>query len=170
MKLEVKLKYALKTKDEKIINQVFEEIYYEYGHLVGFVISKYISSKNDIEELINDVFLSFFNNLDKIKLQNIKAYLTKTAKNRAIDFLRKENNKKYILENEIVLASGDNDNSLYSILIRNMKQVLTDEEVNIVIDHVVYDMSFKVIAKNSNKPVSTISTKYYQAINKCKME
>lgn len=76
LRVEENLKYALRTKDKRIINQVFEEIYYEYGHLIGFVISQYVKNKSDVEELINDVFLNFFNNLDKIKIKNIKAYLT----------------------------------------------------------------------------------------------
>ncbi len=52
------LKYALKTKNKKIINQAFEEIYYEYGHLIGFIISQYAKNYSDVEELINDVFLN----------------------------------------------------------------------------------------------------------------
>jgi len=55
LRVEENLKYALRTKDKRIINQVFEEIYYEYGHLIGFVISQYVKNKSDAEELINDV-------------------------------------------------------------------------------------------------------------------
>lgn len=169
MRVEEKLKYALKTKDKKIINLVFEEIYYEYGHLIGFVISQYVKNKADVEELINDVFLNFFNNLDKIKIKNIKAYLTKIAKNKAIDHLR-ENKNKYTLENEIVLKTGVPAENLYLVIINDMKRVLTDEEIDIIIDHVIYDLSFGYIAKKYNKPISTISTKYYQAIQKYKAE
>lgn len=168
LRLEDELKYALRSKNKKIINQVFEEIYYEYGHLVGFVISQYVNSKLDIEELINDVYLSFFNNLDNIKIKNIKAYLTTTAKNKAIDYLRKKNNN-YLLENDIIYKTED-DNSLYSITLKDMKNKLSDEEINIIIEHVVYDKSFKTIAKELNKPISTISTRYYQAISKYKKE
>lgn len=169
LKVEESLKYALRTKDKKIINQAFEEIYYEYGHLIGFVISQYVKNKSDVEELINDVFLNFFNNLDKIKIKNIKAYLTKIAKNKAIDYLR-ENKNKYILENELVLKAGENDNSLYLLIINDMKSLLNDEEIDIIIEHVIYDVSFKTLARKYNKPISTISTKYYQAIQKYKAE
>ena len=102
LRLEERMKYALRVKDKKLLDEVFKDIYNEYFHLIGFVISEYVNNKNDVEELINDVFLSFFNNLDKIKLKNIKAYLTKTAKNKAIDFIRCNKNK-YLLENEILL-------------------------------------------------------------------
>ncbi len=161
------LKYALKTKNKKIINQAFEEIYYEYGHLIGFIISQYVKNYSDVEELINDVFLNFFNNLDKIKIKNIKAYLTKIAKNKAIDYLI-ENKNKYLLDNELVLTTGEADRSLYSIIIKDMKRLLTDEEIEIIIEHAIYDVSFKALAKKYNKPISTLSTKYYQAIQKYK--
>lgn len=169
LNLEQKLKYALKSKNKNQINDVFEEIYYEYGHLVGFVISKYVSSKLDIEELINDVFLSFFNNLDKIKMKNIKAYLSTSAKNKAIDYLRKNKNA-YILENDLLMNMGSNDNTLYSLILNDMKKILTTEEIEIILEHIVYNQSFKTIALKFNKPTSTISTKYYQAIEKYRME
>lgn len=169
LRVEENLKYALRTKDKRIINQVLEEIYYEYGHLIGFVISQYVKNKSDVEELINDVFLNFFNNLDKIKIKNIKAYLTKIAKNKAIDYLR-ENKNKYVLENDMVLKAGEPDNSLYLLIINDMKRILSEEEINIIIEHVIYDVSFKALAKKYSKPISTISTKYYQAIQKYKTE
>ncbi len=48
MSLEKKLSKAINQKNPEKIEQVFEEIYYEYGKLVGFIISKYISKKEDI--------------------------------------------------------------------------------------------------------------------------
>ena len=167
MRLEERMKYALRVKDKKLLDEVFKDIYNEYFHLIGFVISEYVNNKNDVEELINDVFLSFFNNLDKIKLKNIKAYLTKTAKNKAIDFIRCNKNK-YLLENKIVNNRPSFDNSLYYLIVNDMKRVLTVEEIDIIILHVVYDLSFKSIAKKYKLPITTISTKYYQAIKKYK--
>ena len=52
MSLENKLLKAINSNNPNKIESVFEEIYYEYGKLVGFIISKYISKKEDIEELL----------------------------------------------------------------------------------------------------------------------
>ena len=65
MSLERKLENALLLNDIQRIDLLFEEIYYRYGKLVGFVISKYVFVKEDIEESISDVFISFYNNLKK---------------------------------------------------------------------------------------------------------
>lgn len=169
LEIEEKLRIALKYKNKNTLNNVFEEIYYEYGNLVGFVISKYVQDKGDIEELINDVFLSFFNNLYKIKLKNIKSYLTTAAKNKAISYLRKNKNS-YILDDNCISKIVEQSNTLYYQIIRSMKDILSDEEINLIIEHTVYDVSFKELAKKSNKPISTISTQYYSAINKYKTE
>jgi RNA polymerase sigma-70 factor (ECF subfamily) len=162
------LKCSIKSKDINKINAVFEEIYYEYGHLIGFVISKYVSNKQDIEELINDVFLSFFNHIDKIKIKNIKSYLAITARNKAINHYKK--NKKDILINpEIIDKKTSSDNTLYYIIIDDMRKILSDFEITIIIEHVVLGKSFKEIAQDNNKPISTISDQYYNAIKKYKI-
>ena len=70
----------------------------------------------------------------------------------------------------MVLKAGEPDDSLYLLIINDMKRILSEEEINIIIEHVIYDVSFKTLAKKYNKPISTISTKYYQAIQKYKTE
>ncbi len=70
MNFENKLKQALKSNSIEQIYSVFSEIYYFYYRLVYFTIMKYISIPNDIEDLTQDVFVDFFNNLS-IKIDNI---------------------------------------------------------------------------------------------------
>ena len=70
--LEKKLRAAIKSNNINKIEIIFEDIYYEYGKLVGFIISKYVSKKEDIEELVDDVFINFFKVLYKTKIENIK--------------------------------------------------------------------------------------------------
>ncbi|MDE5856380.1 MAG: hypothetical protein K2H06_04960, partial [Anaeroplasmataceae bacterium] len=66
----------IQTGNEEQIHKAFNEIYVTYGKLVFFVISKYVHQLEDIEDLTNDVFLSFFNQIQQIDLKNnIKSYL-----------------------------------------------------------------------------------------------
>ena len=95
MSYEKKLISAIKKQDISAIERIFEQIYYDYGKLVGFVISKYVSNTADIEELINDVFLKFSKVLYSIKLDSIKYYLVVQAKNTAINFVKKNSNIKF---------------------------------------------------------------------------
>ena len=68
MSLEKRLEKAIASKNVQKIEIVFEEIYYEYGKLVGFIISKYVYNKSDIEELVDDVFVNFSKQLLQSKL------------------------------------------------------------------------------------------------------
>ena len=167
MSMEQKLRLALKFADEQMIHETFNEIYITYGKLVYFTISKYIENSNDIEDLTQEVFLNFFNRLNNTEIKNIKYYLVTSAKNTAINFLR---NKKieFELDERILfetLCEKDEGNSCIEI-IKDLKLFLNNEEVYIILQHTLYDKSFKEISNECGKHISTIMTKYYRSISK----
>ena len=85
-----RLYHKIQSSDEEQIHKIFNEIYIKYGKLVFFVISKYVQQYQDIEDLTNDVFLRFFNQIQQMDLtNNIKSYLTTSAKNMALNFISK---------------------------------------------------------------------------------
>lgn len=165
--LEKRLARVKKIKDGVLINAIFEDIFNEYSKLVAFIISKYVHIKEDVEDLVMDVFLKFYEAALKNDITNIKAYLAVIAKNTSISFLKKEKNI-FIEYDDNVYLEDSTDNTTYNDIITKMKSVLNDEEVNIIILKVVYGYTFKELAlKNSQKP-STISSKYFRAINRFK--
>ena len=93
MQLERKLKYAIMSNDIDKIHSVFDDIYITYGRLVYFKIMQYIENKSDVEELTQEVFISFYNNILYVEVKNIKYYLLTSAKNKSIDYLRKKREK-----------------------------------------------------------------------------
>lgn len=167
MSYERKLVSAIKRKDELKIEKLFEEIYYKYGKLVGFIISKYVSNVNDVEELINDVFLKFSRVLYTIKFDNIKYYLIVQAKNAAINFVKKTKKINFEYIDDYFEDSIDmNTESIIYEVICNMKKCLTEYEINIILLHSIYCYSFVELAKKYNKPTTTISSTYHRAIKK----
>lgn len=111
MTLEKKLKHAIKSNDIDKIHIVFDEIYITYGRLVYFKIMQYVDNKLDVEDLTQDVFVSFYNNIKFIEVLNIKYYLVAFAKNKALDYLKKKNeivinDKKAVLEKEDTIKSN----------------------------------------------------------------
>lgn len=163
MSYEKKLISAIRKQDMFAIEKIFEKIYYEYGKLVGFVISKYVSNTADIEELINDVFLNFSKVLYSIKLDNIKYYLVTQAKNAAINFVKKNGKCKFEYIDDCLETRND---SMFYELVCDMKNCLTDYEINIIVLHSVYCYTFVDLSKKYNKPISTISSIYHRAIRK----
>lgn len=167
MTLEQKLKHALKSKDSSAIHLVFEEIYCTYGKLIYFTIMQYVKNNMDVEDFTQEVFLSFFNNLRKTEIKNIKYYLVVSAKNRAINFIKSHQNK-FILDENIIysLEQVDDKNENYILIISNMKKYLNNNEIDIIIQHSIYDYSFKELSLKYNKSINTIISIYHRAIKK----
>lgn len=149
------------------IMKLFEEIYNEYYKLVCYILSKYISNERDIEELANDIFLNFFNNMKKIK-SSIKYYLVVSAKNQAMNFLNKQSRESnYLLNEELIdLISLKPLNQNYSRILLFLKKYLTTEEIEIIEEHLIYEKKFSVIAEERKMNVSSVKTLYYRAIQK----
>ena len=169
MNEERKLHQVLKTGDKQIINSYFEEIYNKYKGLVCFVIAKYIKNYDDIVDIAQDVFLSFFNNADKVN-SSIKYYLTRSARNISINYIKKNDKEinvedKY-LENLSYVKMEYNDNSLFN----DIKNILNEEEYNLIFNHIVMGYSLVELAKEMNLSKNTIKSKYRRALLKLKKE
>ena len=86
MEIEKELEHALHTSKDQVMN-VFRKIYEKYCKLVYYYIHKSINSKEDCEDLTNDVFLGFFNSINSFDTsRSIKAYLFTCASNRIKDY------------------------------------------------------------------------------------
>lgn len=160
---ESELLHALNSHEEAKINQAFEHIYYQYVKLVYFVIAKYIDDEEDIKDLVNDVFLQFFNHAHQIHT-SIKSYLTQTAKNASIQFLKKQE-KYFPLEDTYLLQSAGKTHT-YELLIRELANIVGEEAVNIILLHSVDELSFKSIGEKIEMKENTVKTIYHRAINK----
>ena len=163
--MKYKIKRMVDKNDKEKIYEVFNECYTKYGKLVYFVISKYVYDQHDNEDLTNEVFISFFNNLETLDItRNIKNYLTTSAKNTAINYIKK--NKKMEYNDEYITMIPDQPTSAYNDLVLEMSSCLTKEEIDIIIEHVVYDVKFKDLAEEYHKPLNTIISIYHRAIKK----
>lgn len=171
MTLEKRLKCAIKSNDNKIIHDVFEEIYVTYGKLVYFKIMQYVTNKLDAEELTQDVFVSFYNNLYSTDILNVKYYLIASAKNKAIDFIKKKKEVLISDENTIFEVEDVVDKCIeYDEIIDAMKKFLSEFEIEIIIKHIIDDLSFKQLSIQYKKPLNTIISIYYRALKKFKKE
>lgn len=169
MNNDKELIHKIKKASEIEKNELLEEIYKDYYKLVCFVISRYIKNRLDVEEIANDTFLKLYQNLFSIKT-SIKYYLTTIAKNLSLDYLKKENNK-IVLDDELIYSIKDNNynsNENYQEIIEYLENILSKNEVTIVLNHIVYDITFKKLSKTLKIPENSVKTIYYRAINKIK--
>ena len=166
MKLEKKLKKALKSNNENYIHSVFEEIYSEYGKLVYYIISKHVTCKEDVKELTQEVFVNFYNRLEKKQIANIKYYLAVSAKNSALSFIKNKRETQPI-EN-LVVSCNEDTFSEFLDLTEKLKKYISEYEIEIIYKHVIYGFTFKEIAKMQGKPLSTVLSTYNRAVKKLK--
>lgn len=161
MSLEIKLKLAINSSKRERIEKIFNEIYHQYYKLIYYIVAQYIKNDADIEEICNDVFLSFFNHLDKIKINNIKYYLTTSAKNASLNWLKK--NKITSCEELIETISEEN-----KLVCDYLKTLLTEEENVLIFEHLYLGKSLKLIAKEHNKNPNTLKSQYRRVLLKLK--
>lgn len=161
MNIESKLISVLKTGDRNRIEKIFEEIYEKYYKLLYFCVGSYITQREDIEDIVMDTFLSFFNNLDSIDLDgNIKNYLVRSAKNKAINLQKKK--REVLIENiEEYSLDFDNDsngNDLMDII----RDSLNDDERELFLSHVIEDISLRKLSKMRDENINTTKSKYHR--------
>ncbi len=167
MSEEKKLKRVINSGNHFLINAFFEELYNKYKGLVFYVVSKYISVREDALDIVQDVFISFFNNANNID-NNIKSYLTITAKNKSLNFINKYNKISLVNVNDLdLIVEKDSvifwDNSL-KILKNNLKEI----EYKILILHILEDFTFCKISKSINMKESTVKSLYFRTLKKCR--
>ena len=156
----------LKSDDQCDIDDGFEGIYQKYSKLVYVCIHKYVDTKSDIEDILSDTFLKIFENRYNLKEnKNFKYYIVTTAKNLAINFVKKKKDKYDILDIDVIDENIYEDSSIASTL-DILKKYLTEEEIEIVVLHLVYAYTFKKKKKKNSVSENTIKTKYFRALKK----
>lgn len=168
MSVEIRLVDALKSNDSKKIEKIFKEIYDANYKLVYFCVAHYVKIKEDIEEIVNDVFINFYNHLNNIKIEgNIKYYLTRSAKNACLNYLKKNERKEVSIEQKFLeQKSAIQYQYVDNSFIEKIKKIITDEEFEILFNHVILGVSLKEIATFKNTSSNTIKSKYRRTLKK----
>ncbi|MCD7819419.1 MAG: RNA polymerase sigma factor [Lachnospiraceae bacterium] len=86
----------------------FEEYYVKYKDYVKRIVFEKISDRDMADDIAQDVFLAFFQNIYKVMPGLEKAWLYRSARNASVDYIRKVSRKP-----EIQLDAITMDNELY---------------------------------------------------------
>lgn len=150
---------------EKVEN-AFNIVYKEYSYLIYYVSLKIVKDYSIAEEITNETFYRFYNNKDLInKAKNIKYFLVKIAKNLSLNYIA-SNSKIVSLHENIASYSMKVDH--FSEYIEKFKSFLDEDEVELIILHLLYDFTFAYIAKEKKVSINVVSSKYRRAIKKVK--
>jgi RNA polymerase sigma-70 factor (ECF subfamily) len=88
----------------------FESIWHEFNIPLKDFIKKRISNPQDVEDILQNVFIKIFNNIDNLKdMNHLSSYIYKITRNTIIDFYRSQQQNLYIdcLSEELFIEPQD---------------------------------------------------------------
>lgn len=90
-------------------NKRFEEYFLKYKNLVIRIVMNKTGDYQTAQEICQQVFISFYTNMDKVSPELVKAWLIRSTQNAVVDHIRKNKTKeKHIAET----VCSDNGNVL----------------------------------------------------------
>ena len=157
-----KLIKRMARRDENAL----EEFYRIYGRLIYATAITVLKSSVSADEVVDDLLIKIWKTADKLtKISNPEGWLYVLTVNSAKDKLDSEKQYAplYDLKEDAVTAEIQTDGDFY-IQISNLNE--TEQEIMIM--RFVEDLSFERIAREMEKPLSTITSTYYRALEKLK--
>jgi len=149
---------------------VFDEFFTMTKNALYYSIIAVLRDESMSEDIMQDAYIRFLENVRTIQPnKNPLGYLLKIGRNLAIDYQRKQQKESYLEEYEnpdvygAVDPEGDDD---FERIQAKMQEILRPEEYEIVILHVINELSHKEIAEILKKPLGTITWTYRNAIKK----
>ena len=145
----------------------FETLYEETRKDIFAFALSILNDYHDAEDVMQEVFL-------KIKLKagvckdfdNTAGWMIRITKNTALDLIRKK--KRAVIDEDLVKNSvhtkEESGIAECSIFISELFAELGDEERQIVVLHLLSDLTHKTIAKTLNLPLTTVKWRYRKAI------
>ena len=149
------------VKDEKAL----EALYDIYGKLIYVTAMTVTKSTFKADEIVHDVLVKIWKNADKLpKIKNPEGWLYSITVNCAKDKIKCEKQYVELFDLQEDGSVGDYpEDDFY-----NKISTLNETEQEIMILKFVDDLTFKKIAKAMGKPLSTITSVYYRALEKLK--
>ena len=142
-----------------------EKVYLEYKNLMFFIIASYISNKDDIDDILSESFIKAIESRTSLKnLDGLKAFLVSVAKNKALDFLRK--NHPIPCGNTIEEMYGEEDRT--SNYLSSIEPLLSSKETIVIYLKAGFSYTWEEIVEITGIPNSSARKIYETAKEKVK--
>ena len=143
----------------------FDEFYSMTSKLVYYVIAGIIKNKDSVEDLMQDTYLKFIQNINNVNPnQNPNAYLAQIAKNLALNEFNKQ--KRVIVDDAYFTNLKDQSSERGSGIDLGIINYLEGVEKEVVTLKIIGELKFREIATLLNKPMGTVQWIYNTAIKK----
>lgn len=167
-----KLVKMLKKHDERALEQIMSH----YTPLVAtiiFNISNGSLSSADIEEAVADVFITLWNNTDKVQPDKLKGYICCIAKSKAKNKLRSLKPVQSVDIDEVTLTddfsvSENIEQELLNSVLKEIINTISEPDKEILIRHYYYYQSVSKISEVMNINIETVKSKIQRTRAKIK--
>lgn len=158
-----KLVHKLKKHDEKALIQIMDQ----YTPLVATIVSnvaKGSMSKEDIEETVSDVFVTLWNNCEKVQDGKLKGYICSIARTRAINKINSIGNKTvlniddYDPQDDFSIEDATDKKDLEQEL-RDVIDTIGEPDREILIRHYYFCETVSVISDKLSINIETVKSK-----------
>jgi RNA polymerase sigma-70 factor (ECF subfamily) len=163
---EIRLKRSME-KLQQGNDEAFEYIYDSTHRLVYYQIYSILKSHQEAENIMQDVYIKVYRNIDKYKNDNPRAWIVTIARNEAINLYHK-NKKEVFMDEEELDAFSEEDEK--TPLINLAAKILDEEEFLLVAYSVLEGKSRREVAKILDLSPSGVTYKLNLALEKLKKE
>lgn len=171
---DVYLIQGIKKGDQGALEKLMDK-YLNYVFTIANNIMGDTLEIEDTEEVCMDVFISLWNNRDKIdsKYNELRPYIAAITRNTARNKLKSEGKLELPLDEEIIIV--DEDNVEERVLHKELSQTLNvfisnldEPDREIIIRYYFYYEKIKDIAKALELNENTVKTKLFRSRNRLK--
>lgn len=141
----------------------FESAYREYRNLVLYILASILHDKEDIEDACQETFLSF---RSAGKVDSPKAFLSKVARSKAFDILRKRKDEETLDENE----AAKDDSPRSAEFDQWARSIVGDEDYSLILLHLIDGYSFASLSKRFGVKEASLRSRYSRALKKLRRE
>lgn len=146
--------------------EAFSELYLKTKNGVYAFLYPYFENHPDTEDAMQTVYLKIRLSIsDYQKHTNGRAWILQIAKNVALNEIKKQKRIVYVEQ-----LPEQKTFSERGFIFEAMQNILSKEENEIVILHVLWGYKHQEIAKMKNCPVGTITSKYKRSLQKLQTE
>ena len=167
-----KLVHRLNKHDEKALIQIMDQ----YTPLVATIVSnvsKGNMSKEDIEETVSDVFVTLWNNCEKVKVGKLKGYICSIARTRAINKINSIGRKTvlniddYAIQDDFSIEDATDKKDIEYEL-REVIETIGEPDKEILIRHYYFCKTVSVISQKTSINIETVKSKLRRTRDKIK--
>lgn len=154
------------------VNDLVKKAVLEYSSLVRFLAFSALGSREEANEITQEVFYKLYEVLTLTRFKNIKYWLVSTTRNMTINRLKSKGRLVLLDDDTDTLCTFYQAYELYSEskedIFGYLVACLDAFEIEILTLHLCYGLTFKEIAFELEKTVDTINSKYRRSLSKFK--